>query len=137
MKKDLPLNIVEDISVAVVLEAESPTTKVWNVYLINEKNTAIQNVLVSSKGYGVKDGKDVKTTILRHFIGDMDAKTSQKIEAIDPQVFGLTNEYWLSYYMNGTIYDKKYVFLPESIVDENLIKIPLVNKPGVMIGGTN
>lgn len=137
MKKDLPLNIVEDISIAVVLEAESPTTKVWNVYLINEKNTAIQNVLVSSKGYGVKDGKDVKTTILRHFIGDMDAKTSQKIEAIDPQVFGLTNEYWLSYYMDGTIYDKKYVFLPESIVDENLIKIPLVNKPGVMIGGTN
>ena len=40
MKKDLPLNIVEDISVAVVLETESPTTKVWNVYLINEKNTA-------------------------------------------------------------------------------------------------
>ncbi len=137
MKKDLPLNIVEDISVAVVLETESPTTKVWNVYLINEKKAAIQNVLVSSKGYGIKDGKEVKTTILRHFIGDMEAKTSQKIEAIDPQVFGLTNEYWLSYYINGTIYDKKYVFLPESIVDENLIKIPLVNKPGVMIGGTN
>lgn len=137
MKKDLPLNIVEDISVAVVLETESPTTKVWNVYLINEKNAALQNVLVSSKGYGIKDGKEVKTTILRHFIGDMEAKTSQKIEAIDPQVFGLTNEYWLSYYIDGTIYDKKYVFLPESIVDENLIKIPLVNKPGVMIGGTN
>ena len=137
MKKDLPLNIVEDISVAVGLETESPTTKVWNVYLINEKKAAIQNVLVSSKGYGIKDGKEVKTTILRHFIGDMEAKTSQKIEAIDPQVFGLTNEYWLSYYINGTIYDKKYVFLPESIVDENLIKIPLVNKPGVMIGGTN
>lgn len=137
MKKDLPLNIVEDISVAVVLETESPTTKVWNVYLINEKKAAIQNVLVSSKGYGIKDGKEVKTTILRHFIGDMEAKTSQKIEAIDPQVFGLTNEYWLSYYINGNIYDKKYVFLPESIVDENLIKIPLVNKPGVMIGGTN
>lgn len=137
MKKDLPLNIVEDISVAVVLETESPTTKVWNVYLINEKKAAIQNVLVSSKGYGIKDGKEVKTTILRHFIGDMEAKTSQKIEAIDPQVFGLTNEYWLSYYINGNIYDKKYVFLPESIVDENLIKIPLINKPGVMIGGTN
>lgn len=137
MKKDLPLNIVEDISVAVVLETESPITKVWNVYLINEKKAAIQNVLVSSKGYGIKDGKEVKTTILRHFIGDMEAKTSQKIEAIDPQVFGLTNEYWLSYYINGNIYDKKYVFLPESIVDENLIKIPLVNKPGVMIGGTN
>lgn len=137
MKKDLPLNIVEDISIAVVLETESPTSKVWNVYLINEKKSAIQNVLVSSKGYGLKDGREVKTTTLRHFIGDMEANSSQKIEAIDPQVFGLTNEYWLSYYVDGTIYDKKYVFLPESIVDENLIKIPLVNKPGVMIGGTN
>lgn len=137
MKKDLPLNIVEDISIAVVLETESPTSKVWNVYLINEKKSAIQNVLVSSKGYGLKDGREVKTTTLRHFIGDMEANSSRKIEAIDPQVFGLTNEYWLSYYVEGTIYDKKYVFLPESIVDENLIKIPLVNKPGVMIGGTN
>jgi len=137
MKKDLPLNIVEDVSIAVVLENESPTTKVWIVYLINEKETVLQNVLVSSRGYGLKDGKDVKTTTLRHFIGDMIPKTSQKIEAIDPQVFGLTNEYWLSYYIDGNIYDKKYVFLPESIVDENLIKIPLVNKPGVMIGGTN
>lgn len=135
MKKDLPLNIVEDISVAVVLESESPTAKVWNVYLVNEKNTLIQNVLVSSRGYGEKDGREVKTTTLRHFIGDMEALTSQKIEAIDPQVFGLTNEYWVSYYIDGTIYDKKYVFLPESIIDDNLIKIPVVNKPGVMIGG--
>ena len=137
MKKDLPLNIVEDISIAIVLENETPTAKVWNVYLINEKPVSIQNVLVSSKGYGEKDGKQVKTTTLRHFIGDMEAHSTSKIEAIDIQVFGLTNEYWLSYYIDGTIYDKKYIFLPESIVDEYLIKIPLVNKPGVMIGGTN
>lgn len=137
MKKDLPLNIVEDISVAIVLETETPTSKVWNVYLVNEKDKQIQNVLVSSRGYGQKDGRVVKTTTLRHFIGDMDSLSSQKIEAIDPQVFGLTNEYWVSYYIDGTIYDKKYVFLPESIVDENLIKIPIVNKPGVMIGGVN
>ncbi|MVZ66964.1 hypothetical protein GQF61_13975 [Sphingobacterium sp. DK4209] len=137
MKKDLPLNIVEDISIAIVLESESPTSKIWNVYLINEKSAALANVLVSSKGYGDKDGKKVKTTTLRHFIGDVAAHSTQKIEAIDIQVFGLTNEYWLSYYIDGVIYDKKYIFLPDSIVDENLIKIPLVNKPGVMIGGTN
>ncbi len=137
MKKDLPLNIVEDISIAIVLESDSPTSKIWNVYLINEKNAALANVLVSSKGYGEKDGKKVITTTLRHFIGDVAAQSTEKIEAIDSQVFGLTNEYWLSYYIDGVIYDKKYIFLPDSIVDENLIKIPLVNKPGVMIGGTN
>ncbi|KGE12784.1 hypothetical protein [Sphingobacterium deserti] len=136
MKKDLPDNIVEDISIAIVLESETPLEKVWNVYLVNEKNHDINNVLVSSKGYGLKDGREVKTTTLRHFIGDVTAQSAVKIEAIDTQVFGLTNEYWLSYYIDKTIYDKKYIFLPESIVDENLMKVPLVNKAGILIGGT-
>lgn len=136
MKKDLPENIVQDISIAVVLENSTPSDKIWNVYLVNEKNQFLTNVIISSKGYGKKDGRDVKTSVLRHFLGDLDANSFRKIEAIDPQVFGLTNEYWLSYYIDNTIYDKKYIFLPESIADENLIKVPLVDKPGVVIGGS-
>ena len=134
MKKDLPENIVEDISIAVVLENETPDGKNWNVYLVNLKDEPVETVLVSSKGYGQKDGKDVKTSVLRHSIGDLGAKDYALIEAIDEQVFGLTNEYWLSYYIKGNIYDKKFIFLPESIVEANLTRIPVVNKPGVMIG---
>jgi len=52
-------------------------------------------------------------------------------------VFGLTNEYWLSFYIDNIIYDKKYIFLPESIIEGNLILVPLVNKLGVIIGGMN
>ena len=137
MKKDLPVNVVADISIAVVLESESPEGKVWNVYLVNEKEVPIKNVMVSSKGYGMIADKEVKTSVLRHFIGDIDSVDYAKIEAIDEQVFGLTNEYWLSYYIEDTIYDKKYIFLPESIIDGNLIRVPLLNKPGVVIGGNN
>lgn len=137
MKQDLPENIVADISIAVVLESESPSGKVWNVYLVNEKSVLISNVMVSSKGYGLKDDQEVKTSVLRHFIGDIGPGDYAKIEAIDQQVFGLTNEYWLSYYIDGTIYDKKYIFLPESIIDDNLIRVPVLNKPGVVIGGNN
>lgn len=133
MKKDLPENIVEDVAIAVVLMGETPEVKSWTVYVVNLKNELISNVLISSKGYGEKDGKTVKTSILRHFLGDMQAQSFSGVEGIDPEVFGLTNEYWLSYYLDGNIYDKKFIFLPESIVDENLIRIPLVNKPGVMI----
>ena len=133
MKADLPENTVEDIAMAVVLMGETPEVKNWTVYLVNLKEEPITNVLISSKGYGEKDGKPVKTSVLRHFIGDMSAQDSKGVEAIDPEVFGLTNEYWLSYYIGTTIYDKKFIFLPESIVDTNLIKIPLVNRPGVMI----
>jgi len=133
MKKDLPENIVEDLAMAVVLMGESPEVKSWTVYLVNLKDEPINNVLISSKGYGEKDGRMVKTSVLRHFLGDLEAKSFKGVEAIDTEVFGLTNEYWLSYYINDVIYDKKFIFLPESIVDENLIRIPLVNKPGVMI----
>ena len=133
MKKDLPDNIVEDVAIAIVLMDETPEVKNWTVYLINLKDQPISNVMVSSKGYGEKDGKPVKTSVLRHFLGDINAKSFGGIEAIDSQVFGLTNEYWLSYYIDGNIYDKKFIFLPESIVDEHLIKIPLLSKPGVMI----
>lgn len=134
MKKDLPPNIVEDIYIAVVLEKETPEIRHWNVYVINQKDEPIQNVLISSKGYGTKDERQVKTSILRHFIGDLNSKEYALVEAIDEQVFGLTNEYLLSYYIDKTIYDKKFIFLPESIVDTNLIRVPIVNKPGILIG---
>ncbi len=133
MKKDLPENIVEDVAIAVALMSETPEVKNWTVYLVNLKKEPITNVLITSKGYGEKDGKEVKTSLLRHFIGDVDAQAYAGVEAIDTAVFGLTNEYWLSYYIGNTIYDKKFIFLPESIVDSNLIRIPVLNKPGVMI----
>ncbi|TDG35684.1 hypothetical protein EZJ43_11725 [Pedobacter changchengzhani] len=133
MKADLPENTVEDIAMAVVLIGETPEVTSWTVYIVNLKDEPITNVLISSKGYGEKDGKQVKTSVLRHSIGDMEANSFKGVEAIDPEVFGLTNEYWLSYYVGSTIYDKKFIFLPESIIDSNFIKIPLVNKPGVMI----
>ncbi len=134
MKKDLPENIVENVAIAIVMESATPEAKIWNVYLLNLKDELIETVLVSSKGYGEKDGKQVKTSVLRHSIGDVSPKSFALIELIDEQVFGLTNEFWLSYYINGRIYDKKFIFVPESIVDSNLSRIPLLNKPGVMIG---
>ncbi len=134
MKKDILQPLVEGISIAVVLESEDPVSRHWNVYLVNHRADVLENVLVSSKGYGVKDGQEVKTSTLRHSLGEVAGRSFVAIEAIDEQVFGLTNEYWLSFYLGRQIYDKKFIFLPESIIDSNLIRIPLVNKPGVMIG---
>ncbi len=133
MKKDLPENDVKDIAVAVALERESVESKVWYVYVINLKNEPIENVLITSKGYGEKDGEQVKTSTLRHMIPVVDSQGYKLIEPIDEQTFGLNNEYWLSYYIGKDIYDKKFIFLPESIVEMNFIKIPVLNKPGVMI----
>ncbi len=133
MLKDLPQNKVEDIAIAVALEAENPESKTWYVYLINLKDQPITNALITSRGYGQKDGVDVKTSTLRHVFPILEGKSFALIEPIDEQTFGLANEYWLSYYINDQIFDKKFIFLPESIVESNFIRLPVLNKPGVMI----
>jgi hypothetical protein len=133
MIKDLPENIVEDIAIAVALEKESIESKIWYVYLINLKNEPIENVLITSKGYGEKDGEQVKTSTLRHMFPLVASGSFVLVEPIDEATFGLNNEYWLSYYIGKEIFDKKFIFLPESIVELNFIKLPVLNKPGVMI----
>jgi hypothetical protein len=133
MLKDIPKLVVENIIVAIVPEENELAERIWNVYLINLYDRKIEGVLVSSKGYGNKNGEDVKTSTLRHFIGNVEPNDYAKIELIIEDVFGLSNEYWISFYLGKDMYDKKYVFLPESITEENLTMIPVLNKRGVMI----
>src|ERR1700749_1319401 len=98
MIKDLPDNTVKDIAIAVALEKESVESKIWYVYLINLKNISIENVLITSRGYGEKDGVQVKTSTLRNMFPVIGDHSYKLIEPIDEQTFGLSNEYWLSYY---------------------------------------
>ena len=136
MKKDIHIPKVENISVAVVKELnEDKTANIYNVYLLNLKKSLIKNTLVTSKGYGEnkKTGEKIKTSTLRHFIGDIEGQDYAKIEPIMEDVFGLNNEYWVSYFEGSQMFDKKFIFLAESISEENMISIPILNKTGVMI----
>lgn len=133
MLKDLPKNEVTDIGIAVVLEEESPEGKSWGVYLINMKDQDLDKVLVSSRGYGISKAEGVSTSVLRHALGELEAGDFRLIEPIMDDLFVLSNEYLLSFYIGDVLYDKKYVFVPESIVESNFIRIPIINKPGVMI----
>ncbi len=135
MLRDIQRVAVEDIAIAVVPKDENSDKEghLWEVYLLNLKKDPIENVIVASKGYGVFKGEDVKTSTLRHYLGDMPAQSYMLIEPIQENVFGLNNEYWLSFYIHREIYDKKYIFLPESINPSYFTQIPLLGKKGVMI----
>ncbi len=132
MLKDIPQLIVENVIVAVVREEEEGEF-VWNVYIINLYPQEIAAVIVNSVGYGQHDGREVKTSVLRHLIGTISANDYGKIEPIMDELFGLSNEFWVSFHLNGHMYDKKYIFLPESIKEEYFTNIPIINKSGVMI----
>ncbi len=133
MKKDINPPEVTDIAVAVVKEENDKGEQEWNVYMLNLKNVGIEGVLVTSTGYGLIQGEGRKTSTLRHFLDTIPANSFSKIEPIMETVFGINNEYWVSFYINKVMYDKKYIFLAESISENNFIRIPLINKKGVMI----
>ena len=133
MLKDIPQNVVKDVALAVVKEQNDQDETVWNVYLVNMKEEMLEGVLVSSKGYGYYNGESVKTSTLRHFLDVVDAQSYCKVEPIMTTLFGLNNEYWLSFYQNSKIFDRKYIFLPDAISENNFTNIPIINKRGVMI----
>ena len=133
MKGDAPRNIATDIGLAVVHEANKHPEGEWNVYIINYRKTDLELVLIVSRGFGMKDGKNVKTTKLRHKIDLLPVNGFAKIEPIQPEIFGLTNEYWVSFFEDSKLFEKKYVFLPETIIKEHLIEIPMIKKNGVML----
>jgi hypothetical protein len=128
MKGDIEYPEVHDVAIAAVLEDDA-----WNVYLINQKDVGLEGVLVSSRGYGKINDEEVETSVLRHFLDAVAPKSFVKIEPIMDDVFRLNNEYWLSFYINGMIYDKKFIFLPESISQAFFTTVPIIGKRGVMI----
>lgn len=127
MKKDIKIPKIEDVLVAVAKDGDS-----WRVYLLNRNRSKLETVMVTSKGYGEKEGEEQKTSVLRHMIPHLESGEYALIESIDPQVFHLNNEYWVSFFIDGQLYDKKYIFVPDSIVKENLSFIPELEMEGVL-----
>lgn len=131
MIKDIVFPEVEDVAVAIVQEIEGLDE--YAVYLINLKTSPISNVLVTSTGYGLINEEHRKTSTLRHFFEEIKSQDYIQIEPITKEVFGLSNEYWISFTLNNQLFDKKFIFLPETIVPDNFIMVPVINKRGVLI----
>jgi hypothetical protein len=132
MKKDIDFDPVEGVSVAIATQVDALGQPVWNVYLLNHNPFSLDNVLVTSKGYGAYEGEEIKTSVLRHMFERVEAKSFVQIEPIDPAIFHINNEFWVSYYVGQKIFDKKFIFVPESIVEANLIDISMLNLRGVL-----
>src|SRR5262245_43716387 len=120
MKKDIEIPEVKHVTLAVAREQTPGEKGEWKVFLINNNDHPIENTLVASKGYGEKNGEKQETSTLRHFLQTVAPHSAMLIEPIDPAVFHLNNEYWVSYYIDRQIFDKRFVFVPDSICEENM-----------------
>lgn len=129
MKKDIPIQPVNDVGIAIVPDEDG----VWEVYLINNKEERLRHVMVSSRGYGELNGEKTETTALRYYYDNISAKTAFKVELIISDLLQLANEYWVSFSLNDYLYDKKYVFVQGSIDEAYFTMIPILEKRGVLI----
>ena len=132
MIKDIKIPEVKNVTLAVARKKSIGEQDEWQVYLINNNDFEIENTLVASTGYGLKDGEEQRTSILRHFLNTIPAKSTSLIEPIDPAVFHLNNEYWVSYYIGSQIFDKRFLFVPDSIREEHISFIKELEMEGVL-----
>lgn len=132
MRKDINFLPVEGIQVVVARKQNELNEYDWQVFLINQNSVPISNVFVTSKGYGRVQEEVTKTSTLRHYFVELQPGEHQTVETIMPDVFHLNNEYWVSYFIGGQIYDKKFIFVPDSITEQHLVKIPELGLEGVL-----
>ena len=132
MLKDIKKEEVKDIGIAVV--KESDTENDWKVYLVNLSDHRLENVIINSTGFGV-DGEDlsIHTATFRHYMESVKPRCAIPFETIMEEIFHLSNRFWLSYYIDKKIHDRKYEFVPGSISKEFFVSVPFTGKQGVMI----
>jgi hypothetical protein len=133
MKKDIEFPEVEGIKVVIARQFNEQNEPLWDVYLLNRLSHKVDTVFVTARGYGIDiQGKAIKTAEVRYFFKELPANEIAKIEPITPDVFGINNEYWVSYYIGNQIFDKKFIFVPDGIREEYLIKIDKSGLEGIL-----
>ena len=132
MKKDINFLPVEGVQIVIARKDNLIGGYDWQVYLINQNDVPIKTVFVTSKGYGSKNDEEQKTSTLRHFFVEIQPGAHEIVETIMPDVFHLNNEYWVSYYIDNQIFDKKFIFVPDSIIEEHLVTIPELGLEGIL-----
>lgn len=105
------------------------------VYLLNDRRDIMEGIIVTSVGFGenLHSGEAIKTATLRHSLEVLLPEEYAKIELIVPEVFGLYNEYWVSFWIDEVLYDKKFLFLPNSIKVDEMALLPRFNKKGIIL----
>jgi hypothetical protein len=130
MKKDIKIPVSEGVYIAIVHEwNEDFLSKEWNSYVINDNSFQIEMVLVVTNGYD----NTVKTSTMRHGIGKVNPKSFSKIELIQEEVLKLNNEFYVTYYIGNTLYEKKFLFKKNSINDNNMQELPVMEIDGIII----
>tara|TARA_R110001599_G_C12209668_1_gene656441 strand:- start:249 stop:647 length:399 start_codon:yes stop_codon:yes gene_type:complete len=112
MKIDILFPEVTGVKIAIAKSTNSLGESEWHAYVINKNLIELTDALIVSKGLEKPNGEGRKTSTLRHTLGTIEAQSTAPIEMISPEVFLFQNEFWISYYIVGDLFDKKFTVTP-------------------------
>lgn len=133
MKKDIIIPKSEGVHVVAIQEWNDDfMEKTWYAYLINETDNKLEMVIVVSRAYGLINGEERKTGTFRHAFKEVEPNSSVKIELLENNVLQLNNEFMLTYFLDGKLYDKKFTFRTNTINEKATTELPVVNQRGIL-----
>jgi hypothetical protein len=135
MREELLGPKVEKVGVAIIEQIDEEGNRIYYAYLLNLRDDIMEGIIITSTGYGenANTGEKIKTSTLRHSLEVLLPQEAAKIEPLMEDVFALSNEYWVSFWVNEIMYDKKFIFLPETITPDRMKPIPLLGEKGILI----
>jgi hypothetical protein len=107
--------------------------KVWYIYLVNDSDFNLDGVMVVSKAFGTIDGEMKKTSLLRHAFVEIPAVSVVKVEMLEKSVTTLNNEFMVTFFIGNTLYDRKFIFIANSISEKNVEEVPILFVDGVIV----
>ncbi|TJY38156.1 hypothetical protein [Pontimicrobium aquaticum] len=130
MKKDIQIPEVSNVYVSVVNEYNDIyKTHDWNAYIINDKDVALEMVLIVTRGFS-----EIKSTsTMRHKLDMLPAKSYAKIEFMQEDVLALNNEFKVTFFEANKMFEKTYLFRKNTINKKALQTIPLMEVRGVLV----
>lgn len=133
MKKDIIIPKSEGVHVVAIQEWNDDfMEKTWYAYLINETDSKLEMAIVVSRAFGLINGEERKTGTFRHAFKEVEPNSSVKIELLENNVLQLNNEFMLTYFLDGKLYDKKFTFRTNTINEKATIELPVVNQRGIL-----
>jgi len=128
MKKDIEISVSKEVFVALIYDWDDKyLSKGWTAYILNNRTSPIEMVLVVSKGYD----DERKTSTMRHSVGDVASKSFEKIEFVQDAVLALENEFFVTFFADNKLYERRFLFKKDSVNTKGLRNIPLIDKEGI------
>ena len=99
------------------------------LYAINKKDADLEMVLIVSKGVD----QDKETSVMRHKIEHLPARSFAKVELMLEDILALNNHFKVTFFENNRMFEKEFILKKNSIKEGALRHIDILNQRGILL----